>query len=216
MELDIFLKIILAALLGGIIGLERELSHKEAGLRTNILIAMGSALITILSFKFAEVGKGGDPGRLAAQIVTGIGFLGAGAIIQARLAVHGLTTAATIWTVSAIGMTVGYGLYTLGLFMTLLVVVVLTAFKYFALALERQRKTYTYLVSTEDRAAILFEIRSILTELNVKSLSSRLSKNRDGYEFEITFSTSENKNQEFVGKVMPLQGVREIVSESFL
>ena len=214
METGIFLKIVLSSMLGGIIGLEREISHKEAGLRTNILIAMGSTLITILSFRFVEMGKLGDPSRIAAQIVTGIGFIGAGAIIQARFAVHGLTTAATIWTVSAIGMTVGYGLYSLSFFVTLFVVVVLTVFKRFSQYLEKQRQVFIYVIATEDRATILLDIKTVLTELNIKCTSAKLSKGSGRYEFEVVFAASENKNREFLEKVMQLQGVREIANEN--
>ena len=95
-------------LLGGIVGLERQISGKPAGLRTNILICLGSALLMDLSLQLGIIDGGeriGDPARIAAQIVSGIGFIGAGTIMQARGAVIGLTTAATIWVVAAIGMT---------------------------------------------------------------------------------------------------------------
>lgn len=101
-------------LFGGAIGLERQISGKPAGLRTNILICLGSALLMDLSLKIGIIDGGvrvGDPARIAAQIVSGIGFIGAGTIMQARGAVLGLTTAATIWVVAAIGMTVGAGHY---------------------------------------------------------------------------------------------------------
>lgn len=106
----------LAAALGGLIGLEREASGKPAGFRTNLLICLGAALVTELSIAVARDvtlpgGFRSDPGRLAAQIVSGIGFLGAGTIIQARGSVVGLTTAATLWVVAAIGMAVGAGAY---------------------------------------------------------------------------------------------------------
>jgi putative Mg2+ transporter-C (MgtC) family protein len=99
---------------GGAIGLERQISGKPAGLRTNILICLGSALLMDLSLQIGIVDGAvriGDPARIAAQIVSGIGFIGAGTIMQARGAVVGLTTAATIWVVAAIGMTVGAGHY---------------------------------------------------------------------------------------------------------
>jgi putative Mg2+ transporter-C (MgtC) family protein len=214
MEIDIILKILLAAMLGGIIGLERELSHKEAGLRTNILIAIGSTLITILSFKIASMSPGADPARLTAQIVSGIGFLGAGAIIQARFAVHGLTTAATIWTVAAIGIAVGSGLYLVAFLVAIFVVIVLTVFKLLLAYLEKQKQNFIYLIRTEEKASLLVDIRQVLTELNIHYSSARLNRKDDSYEFEILFNTSENKNREFIEKVMLLKGVKEVLSEN--
>ncbi len=214
MEIEIVLKILLAAMLGGIIGLERELSHKEAGLRTNILIAVGSALITVLSFRIAAKAAGSDPARLAAQIVSGIGFLGAGAIIQARFAVHGLTTAATIWTVAAIGIAVGSGFYLLAFLVTLLVVFVLTVFKLLLDLIEKQKRNYVYLITTEERASLLVDLRRLLTELSIRYSSARLNRRDGSYEFEIIFVTSENKNRDFLEKVMLLAGVKEVLSEN--
>jgi putative Mg2+ transporter-C (MgtC) family protein len=107
---EALLRLALAAGLGGAIGLEREFPHKPAGLRTNMHIALGSALFSMLS---VELGAGaGSPDRIAAQVVTGIGFLGAGAILRSGENVHGLTTAATIWVNAAIGMAAGLGSYT--------------------------------------------------------------------------------------------------------
>jgi putative Mg2+ transporter-C (MgtC) family protein len=214
MELEIILKILLAAILGGLIGLEREISQKEAGLRTNILIAMGSTLLTILSLKLAESSSLADPTRIASQIVTGIGFLGAGAIIQARFAGHGLTTAATIWTVSAIGISVGMGLYLIALVITIFILVILTAFKSIIRMLEKNKKTFAYIIKTDERAAILAEIKEIMTESSIRYLNANLSKIRRGYLIEIVLTTSEFKNKEFVEKVLQLKGVKEITSES--
>jgi len=130
LRLDLLLKLGLAVLLGGVVGLERELSGKPAGLRTNILICIGATLLADLSI---NIGSGiapsgmrmGDPGRIAAQVVVGIGFLGAGTILQARGSVVGLTTAATIWVVAAIGLLIGAGQYVEGTGATVLVVLVL-------------------------------------------------------------------------------------------
>src|SRR3989475_10748749 len=101
-EPSIALKLLLAAVLGGVIGLERELRDKPAGLRTNILICLGSTLFMSISTRVAEV-LGGDPTRIAAQIISGIGFLGAGAVLHSHGFVLGLTTAATIWVVAGVG-----------------------------------------------------------------------------------------------------------------
>src|SRR3989442_8161497 len=99
---DLILRLLLAAGLGAAIGVERELRQKAAGLRTNMLIAVGSALFTIVSIELAKIG--GTPDRVAAQIVTGIGFLGAGSILRSGRSVHGMTTAATIWGNASVGM----------------------------------------------------------------------------------------------------------------
>ncbi len=101
--------LLLAVLLGGAVGLERELKGKAAGLRTNILICVGAALFTHLSVFTTAQGTLGDPSRIAAQIVTGVGFLGAGTILHARGSITGLTSAATIWLVAAIGVALGAG-----------------------------------------------------------------------------------------------------------
>ncbi len=127
LRLDLLLHLVLAVILGGAIGLERELQQKAAGLRTNILICAGAALFTELSL--AMTAEYGDPSRIAAQIVTGVGFLGAGAIIQGRGTVTGLTTAATMWLVAAIGMAVGFGALLEATGTTLLVVLVLVALR---------------------------------------------------------------------------------------
>ena len=109
LRLQLLLQLILAVLLGGVVGLEREISGKPAGLRTNILICVGAALFTTLSFTMS-LGRG-DPARVAAQILPGVGFIGAGTILHTRGAVTGLTSAATIWVVAAIGMALGAGAY---------------------------------------------------------------------------------------------------------
>jgi putative Mg2+ transporter-C (MgtC) family protein len=117
----LFWRLTLAAVLGGIVGLERELHGHQAGLRTNILIATSSCLFTILSIHaFPLIGAAQDTARIAAQIVTGVGFLGAGTVIQTKGAVYGLTTGATIWMVAAVGMAVATDLYMLGIATTVL------------------------------------------------------------------------------------------------
>jgi putative Mg2+ transporter-C (MgtC) family protein len=121
----VLLRLVVAGVLGGAIGFERELRERQAGLRTHLLVSVGSALFTLVSaYGFHEflVNGGGlvrtDPTRIAAQVVTGVGFLGAGAIIRQGLSVKGLTTAATLWLSAAIGMAAGAGYYSAALFAT--------------------------------------------------------------------------------------------------
>jgi putative Mg2+ transporter-C (MgtC) family protein len=127
---EALLRLALAALMGGVIGIERELREREAGLRTHMLVSVGSALFTIVSaygfrgfLTSGETVIRADPTRIAAQIVTGIGFLGAGAIIRQGLSVRGLTTAATLWVVAAIGLASGAGYYSAAAITTVVVLV---------------------------------------------------------------------------------------------
>jgi putative Mg2+ transporter-C (MgtC) family protein len=122
-SVDLTLRLLLAAGLGAAIGLEREYRQKPAGLRTNILIAVGATLFTTVSL--LSVRSGGSADRIAAQIVTGVGFLGGGAILRGRSTIHGMTTAATIWVNAAIGMTVGVGAYVQAAAATAITLVVL-------------------------------------------------------------------------------------------
>jgi putative Mg2+ transporter-C (MgtC) family protein len=129
---EALLRLVLAAVLGGAIGVEREIREREAGLRTHMLVSVGSALFTIVSaYGFHEFLTSGqsvvraDPTRIAAQIVTGIGFLGAGAIIRHGISVRGLTTAATLWIVAAVGLAAGAGYYSGAVITTVVVLVTL-------------------------------------------------------------------------------------------
>ncbi len=136
---DVF-SIILATFLGAAVGLERELSGKSAGLRTNLLICLGAAIFTIISKRM--IVDEGSTTRIAAQIVTGVGFLGAGALIQDRRGVHGLTTAATIWLVASIGMACGAGFHDLAVVSTLIAIIVLAGLSKLAKPLERYAKRH--------------------------------------------------------------------------
>lgn len=147
MEYEFILRIFIAAILGGIIGLEREYRSKEAGFRTHFLVAMGSALFMIVSaYGFSDAMSNElqrwDVSRVAAQVVSGIGFIGAGTIIfrKSENVVSGLTTAAGVWVVAAIGLACGGGLYKLAIASSLLVLVGLEAFNYFLHKFDKHAK----------------------------------------------------------------------------
>ena len=149
LRLALLVKLLAAVALGGAVGLEREISGKPAGLRTTILICVGSALFTHLSITIGQVSLTpagqpyGDVTRIAAQIVTGIGFLGAGVILHGRGTVIGLTTAATIWVVAAIGMATGAGAYVDAVGTTVLVCLVLAGLRPIERKLVMMRRTVT-------------------------------------------------------------------------
>jgi len=122
LTLETFLSLLLAVVLGAIVGIEREFTHKPAGLRTHMLVSLGSCLFTVVSVSFAV-----DPARIAAGIVAGIGFIGAGTIWAEKDKVQGITTAASLWATAAIGLTAGIGDYPLAVVVTFLVVLILAS-----------------------------------------------------------------------------------------
>ena len=155
--LDFALRLFVAGAMGVLIGLEREYRAKEAGYRTHFLVALGSALMMIVSqYGFAEVLKTDlirvDPSRIAAQVVSGIGFIGAGTIILQKQIVRGLTTAAGIWATSGIGLAVGAGMYAIGIAATLLVLLGLETLSYFFKSIGLRNMMIDF--STDDKEAI--------------------------------------------------------------
>ncbi len=172
-KLELMLQLGLASLLGGAIGLERELGGKPAGLRTNILICIGSVLYTHLSI--AMVGGATDPTRVAGQIVTGVGFIGAGTILHARGAVVGLTSAATIWVVAAIGVALGSGFYLEGVGTTLVVLAVLSGLGRIEKLVELQAMHRTITVHARQGPTVLEDLESLVRRagLEVTSVASR-------------------------------------------
>jgi putative Mg2+ transporter-C (MgtC) family protein len=172
-RLELILQLSLATLFGGAIGLERELGGKPAGLRTNILICLGSVLYTKLSVALAA--GTADPTRIAAQIVTGVGFIGAGTILHARGAVVGLTSAATIWVVAAIGVALGGAFYWEAAGTTLLVLVVLQGLGRVERFVGRQSTQGRLSVHARPDAAVLEELQELVrrTGLEIERQSSR-------------------------------------------
>lgn len=173
-------KILLSALLGGAVGAERERTGKWAGLRTHMLIAVGAALLTDVSVSIGiEHGpdRGWDPGRIAAQIVSGLGFIGAGTIIQSRGAVHGLTTAAGLWVAGAIGLAVGAGYWVEAVLTTVALLVILAALRPVARRLSGGRaQSIAFHVTERGRIP---DLMAILDELGIEAEHLDLSEDRD-------------------------------------
>lgn len=181
-------RLLLALALGAAVGLERELSGKPAGLRTNILICLGAALLTELSLvaatNFAPHGLiRSDPARIAAQIVSGIGFIGAGTILVSRGNVLGLTTAATLWVVAAIGMAVGLHLYLEAVGATVLVVLTLFALGRFESRVLAERTEQTLTVLMRDPEAPPGEIEALLDEMDFRFTHLGHERSEEGVHF---------------------------------
>jgi putative Mg2+ transporter-C (MgtC) family protein len=191
LHLGLLGRLLLAALLGGVIGLERELNGKPAGLRTNLLICVGAALLMEISINLAVNSNGlpgggaADPTRIAAQIVSGIGFLGAGTIIQARGSIIGLTTAATIWVVAAIGMAIGGRFYVEAIGSTVLVGTALVTLGRVEAIIVRRRHAQRYLFALDPEAELLAFISETFRKAGLRVEMESVEKGRD--EFQATF-----------------------------
>lgn len=173
LNLELLVQLLLAVLLGGAIGIEREMKGKPAGLRTNILICLAAVLFTSLSIRLSQ-GRG-DPGRLAAQILTGVGFIGAGTILHTRGAVTGLTSAATIWIVTAIGIALGSRAYVEALGATVLVMLVLAGLGRFEDFLARQSTTTRIIVHARPHPTAVHDLEALVrrTGLEVVDTTAR-------------------------------------------
>lgn len=182
MELELIglSRLLAAAAAGALIGLERELHDKPAGFRTNIMICIGAALFTLVSVEMAGDDASVDRTRIAAQIVTGVGFLGAGAIIQRRNHVVGLTTAATIWAVASVGMAFGAGEMGLGVMGTLLASAVLFGLGFTEARISNWRSVATFEVELEAGAHPRETIERLVAEAGVHRRSWTLIKTPEG------------------------------------
>lgn len=218
-DLDICIRVAVAFVLGGIIGYERQSRNKWAGLRTHVLVCLGSCLIMILSINIYYSVQGqtnADPARLAAQVVSGIGFLGAGTIMKEGATVKGLTTAASIWVVSGVGLAVGAGYFLGALFTTCLVLLTLTT-------LSRLEKSYsqgytaTLLLSIVDKPGQIGKIGSYLGQHCVSIRDIRIEEHDDhGHSLLVTlmlhFPDRVNVN-EVIANLMAIDGVMAVKRE---
>ena len=192
---DTLVKLSLAAFLGGVIGLERELKGKAAGLRTNMFICFGSAMFTILSVELAGEWTG-DHTRIAAQIIPGIGFIGAGSILHSRGSVSGLTTAATLFVVASIGMAVGGGLYLPALFATLMIFLALEVLGWGEKRFRLKQVLVAYELVGDNTDALIGAVNSVLEETH-KTMRTIQVGRRDGMsrvQFSVEASRSEQQD----------------------
>lgn len=161
-------KLGLAALLGGLVGLERELHSQPAGLRTHMIVALGSCLIMLVSIHMAGTGPNkSDPGRIAAQVVAGVGFLGAGAIMRSGLSVRGLTTAACLWTVAAIGLAVGSNYWRAAVVTTVLTLVATVVFQKIERRFTKGRSFRRFVVHAKDSAVLVSRLEEVMARSGI-------------------------------------------------
>ena len=180
-EWELLLRLVLSCVLGGIIGYERQSRRKSAGLRTNVLACLGSCLIMVMSVELYQAVEGktnADPARLAAQVVSGIGFLGAGAIMKEGLSVTGLTTAACLWVVAGVGLAVGAGFYAGALISTALVFVTLGSLSRLDDWVDHE-KNLSLNIHTVDRPGQLMRISRCLEDLQLRVRGVKVKADED-------------------------------------
>lgn len=205
-----------AILCGAIIGIERERKSKPAGFRTNTLICLGSCLYMLVTeFILLKVGGPTDPTRIAAQVVTGIGFLGAGTIIQSRGTITGLTSAATIWVVAAIGLVIGAGFPWIGLICTFLVLMTLILLgKIEPKLLGKCHFVRCDVVFVDDGGRTRSEIAAIFTEYDVDFSESTISRvDHKTSRLELKFCDKHPSHHRFLAELWRTAGIIEITTE---
>ena len=194
-------RLMLAALLGGLVGLERELSHKPAGLRTNMLICLGAALFTIISTESTRAFGAGDPTRIAAQIIPGIGFIGAGVVIRERGTIIGITSAATIFMVASIGMAVGSGLIVTAIFSALLLLGCLVVLGNIEQRLGLHARLVNFRITAAEAGNLASRVRQIADDLEFQPRDFRTDVNERGYLIEFEAEVTVPQERELVKRV---------------
>jgi putative Mg2+ transporter-C (MgtC) family protein len=212
--LEITLKLLLALALGGLVGFERESSQKPAGLRTNILICLGATMMMILSQLFLQSPEAGvaDSLRLAAAVITGIGFIGAGTIIQAQGMVIGLTTAATLWAVAGLGLVVGAGFYPIALIYTAILILTLNILGRFE-DVHLKKSIYRYSITSLTSKDTLISIKKLALHEGIKFREISHKKEGDHSIISLTFQAPEDKEDRFNQSITNLEDIIEIKIE---
>jgi len=220
LQADLAVRLLIAAILGAAIGLEREIHEHPAGMRTHLLVALGSAIFTVLSiYGFEGVGQGNvsptvDPTRIAAQVVSGIGFLGAGAILKYGTSIRGLTTAASLWTAAAIGMAAGAGEWVIAAVGTSIVIVSLWPLNALVERIHRPGSRAIKMRLEVGRLEALGDVSRLLADRRIEMAginSQRLSKGRYEIELELRLPSAA-RPQDVIGAITAIPDVELIES----
>ncbi len=203
------LRLVVAAVLGGIIGLEREMKRKPAGLRTNMFICFGAAMFTILSEELASKWPG-DHTRIAAQIIPGIGFIGAGSILHSRGSVTGLTTAATLFVVAGIGMAAGGGLYLAAIFATIVIFIALHVLGLLEAKFSLKNLQMTYEVSGDDPSAVIDGINVALSDEHKMMQTVQVARVNDHARVQFSVDATRVEHQRLMTRLRQIPVAKQV------
>jgi putative Mg2+ transporter-C (MgtC) family protein len=219
-EVEIILRVLLGAVLGAVIGFERERDNQPAGLRTHMILVIGATLAMVLSvnlgYLFARPGTPADPARLAAQVISGIGFLGAGAILRYGFNVKGLTTATSLWTMAIVGMAVGAGYYLIGIVTTALMLVVLGLLNIIENRFVRTSVTRFITIQASYQQGVVKAIREDVHEFADELVSFSIQKHVKNNRIRIQIVARISRDQELeelVEAISDVKGVRNMKVE---
>lgn len=208
MTTEMLIKIFLALVLGGALGMERQYHDKPAGFATNCLICLGAMLFTVLSEVMGLAG--GDPGRIAAQIVTGVGFIGAGSILRDGNKISGLTTAAGVWLVAAIGMAIGYGEYIWAACCAAAILLVQLFLRRTLNWVEQLRHYDTFYVTCEPHWSVVEKITRQIEKQNIQILKSQVSKQENLFHVSIVASFTAHEFQNVTKDLLEMNEVHSL------
>ena len=208
MTTDMIIKIFLALILGGALGMERQYHDKPAGFATNCLICLGAMLLTVLSEIMGLAG--GDPGRIAAQIVTGVGFIGAGAIMRDGNKVSGITTAANVWLVAALGMAVGYGEYVWATACAAGILVVQLVLRRTLSLVEKMRHYDTVRVICDPKWTIVEKITEHIEKQNIKLLKREVIKQDNLFHVSLVATFTAHEFQKVTRELLEMPEVHSL------
>lgn len=211
-ETEIALRLLLAAVLGAAVGFERERDNQPAGLRTHMILVIGATLAMILSINVAAE-HDGDPARLAAQVISGIGFLGAGAILRFGFNVKGLTTATTLWSMAIVGLAVGYGYYFISIGTTILMLITLTLLNVLEKKFVRINIIRHITIQADDSPGLVKTIRKTISRLAEQTVSFNVQKNIKNKRVRVQVVAKVNKGEKMetlTETISNIEGVRSI------
>lgn len=186
---EILLRLLFAMLVGAVVGTEREYTHRPAGMRTHMLVSMGACVVMItgqmIFCQYYPLGATPDPARLAAQVIAGVGFLGAGTILRDGASIKGLTTAASVWAVACLGVAIGAGLYMVGLVGVVLIMITLTVFERLQSRLLKHRDVvYAFTVTTRNVTSVMGRLNILATEADATLSFIRMDAMEQGMEMQ--------------------------------
>ncbi len=214
MEFEIFLKIILSSLLGGLFGISREIAGRGSGIRTIFLVSTGSTLFSILALDLPKISRNADPSIMIALIIAGAALIGSSAVIRSATFKTGLLTGTTLWASAGIGIAVGLGMYLEAFLITVLIIMILGLFGLIDMKFRERSSLNSYTIKVKKKISVLSDIKKLLMECGINNYEWSYEKIKSGFVLELTIAASGNKDDLFTEKLMEMTDIEEVRSDN--